>query len=352
MSHDLDFSKGFAAIAFRGETPWHSYGQRIEAGDSIEVIRTKAGLQYRVKSAPVMYHDHNGVLRAADGNVVLHRDDTGAHVGIVSDGYQVVQPEQIARFFEKACRDLGYSIETMGALRNGAVYWCLARTGQVMGEARGDPIHSFVLISTSADGSASTIVKQTAVRVVCANTIAIAHADKSGKEIRVRHSTTFNPDAVQAQMGMMDLESSWEKFRSDMNKLAACKVDHTEAEQFFSTLLRPPKPTPAGAELKADTFAALLGTDARINSDSPVAVAAEPVRAIRGLSDLMNSYQHAPGAVTGNAYGLLQGVTHYVDHVRGTDAKRLQSSWFGQGASLKERAMESALTLADLRNAR
>jgi len=43
----------------------------------------------------------------------------------------------------------------------------------------------------------------------------------------------------------------------------------------------------------------------------------------------------------------MQGVTHYVDHVRGRDdEKRLTSSQFGQGDTLKTKALNKALAMA------
>jgi len=39
-------------------------------------------------------------------------------------------------------------------------------------------------------------------------------------------------------------------------------------------------------------------------------------------------------------------ITHFVDHVRGSDDKRLQSAWFGSGAQLKDLAFTEALKLA------
>jgi len=63
-------------------------------------------------------------------------------------------------------------------------------------------------------------------------------------------------------------------------------------------------------------------------------------REIRNLSKMMDSYTNAPGAVVGNMYGALQGVTHYVDHKRGREGTRLGSGWFGDGAKMKSRAVE------------
>lgn len=47
------------------------------------------------------------------------------------------------------------------------------------------------------------------------------------------------------------------------------------------------------------------------------------------------------------AWGLLCAVTEFVDHERRARSQeyRLDSAWFGQGAALKQRALEHALQL-------
>lgn len=49
------------------------------------------------------------------------------------------------------------------------------------------------------------------------------------------------------------------------------------------------------------------------------------------------------------AYGLLNAVTEFVDHERRARSSdhRLDSAWFGQGASLKQKALDQAVLLAD-----
>ena len=49
----------------------------------------------------------------------------------------------------------------------------------------------------------------------------------------------------------------------------------------------------------------------------------------------------------GTAFGLLNSVTEFVDHERRARSAdyRLESAWFGQGAALKERALDHALLM-------
>ncbi|MEJ1959752.1 MAG: DUF932 domain-containing protein [Nitrosomonadales bacterium] len=50
----------------------------------------------------------------------------------------------------------------------------------------------------------------------------------------------------------------------------------------------------------------------------------------------------------GTVWGLLNGVTEYVDTHRRAKSQdnRLDSAWFGQGAQIKQRALEQAIALA------
>lgn len=52
-------------------------------------------------------------------------------------------------------------------------------------------------------------------------------------------------------------------------------------------------------------------------------------------------------AAKGTAWGLLNAVTEYVDHERRARSPeyRLDSAWFGQGAVIKQRALDTALKL-------
>lgn len=52
-------------------------------------------------------------------------------------------------------------------------------------------------------------------------------------------------------------------------------------------------------------------------------------------------------SANGTAWGLLNAVTEFVDHERRARSNeyRMDSAWFGQGAQIKQRALDSALQL-------
>ena len=65
--------------------------------------------------------------------------------------------------------------------------------------------------------------------------------------------------------------------------------------------------------------------------------------------DLYNGHGRGAelGSAKGSALGLLNSITEFVDHeqrARNND-NRLDSAWFGQGASLKQKALDNTLLM-------
>ena len=337
MAHEIYIAaNGQASMAYVGKTPWHGLGQELQAGLSIEQWCVAAGLDYTVERAIVQYQ--NGELRTFPGKDVLYRSDTSAPLGIVSDGYKIVQPAEVLDFFRDLCADRGFTLETAGALKGGAIYWALARTEHESTLGANDTSRGYVLLSTSADGTRATDARFTAVRVVCNNTLSIALNGSVGAT-KTRHSTMFNARATKKSLGLIDFDKAWSDFSDSMRAMAQYPIADAEASAMFANLLRPAGMRPAPRlSIGATSFDQLL------NANVGAAVEFAPIakdRAIRGLGDLEHSYHYAPGAMPGTAYGVLQGVTHYIDHVRGTsNDKRLNSAWFGQGETIKREALE------------
>lgn len=340
MAHEIDMSNDRANMAYLGEIPWHKLGQSMPENASIEQWIHAAGMDYEIKHAPVQYT--NGSIHTYTGKRVLYRSDTNAPLGVVSDAYKAVQPAAVLEFFRGLCETNSLKMETAGVLRGGAIYWALAKTGHEINLA-GDRTHGYLMLSSTADGSRATDARFTSVRVVCANTLAVAMygSVKPAGAVRTRHTSVFDASATKKKLNLDQFDSSWLNFKAQMEALCNVKVSPNEAREFFTELLRPAdqraKPRAAiGASTLTDLLGAPLNTPQEKTATD---------RAVRGLEDMVKSYYAAPGAVPGTAYGLVQGVTHFIDHVRGGDDTRMASAWFGQGDTLKTTALNNALAL-------
>ena len=322
MSHDLDESTGKPAMAYVGERPWHGLGEALPPEQDIETWVKAARLDWGIEMLPVNYQmgGRNHVMR---DRFVLARSDTQAALSVVSGDYRVVQPKEVLEFYRDLVEERQYQLETAGALDGGRKVWALARTGLVAGVAgnAADQLGAYVLLATSCDKSLATTIAFTSVRVVCQNTLSFAvHEVKkeSRRSIKVNHSRRFDADQIKKDLGLMD--ESWEKFKLQLTPMAGKAMSDSAAEEFFQSLFQSEK------EMKEGTI-----------SDQKR----------KEVMQLMSFYRHAPGqdlpTAKNTLWGAVSAVTYYVDHIRTASGDRLDSAWFGAGATLKEKAWQQAL---------
>lgn len=337
MAHELyrDAAGNYSfAWAEGGAVPWHGLGQTVKKNAARSTWIKAAGYDWEVLQAAVQYEaliaGKKKPLLAEDSlSLVNYRSDTGAPLGIVTKGYKIVQPKDIFDALWNWAEAGGLTPETAGVLRGGKRFFVLAKNGGTVEIKKGDKTVSYCLLATSTDGSLATRAQWTSTRVVCANTLAVATGNGRKKaEHSCTHRTAWNPDDAAKALGVKQARQDWDEFAAKLTKLSQVKASEKDVNAYFSDLLRPP------VEEK--------GIVLTLPQREKVAV-----RAVRGLDDLQRSYQSAPGAAPGTWYGAVQGVTHYIDHARGSDAgRRLDSAFFAQGADFKRRAFEDACNRA------
>lgn len=161
-------------MAYAGQVPWHGIGSQLAPGQSIEVWRERAGMNWSLEEAEVRFAaeaEDQYPVRAFPGQKVLYRSDTKRPLAVVSNRYQVVQPREILEFYRDLTRYSGFELETAGVLRGGRKFWALARTGQGVALKGQDQVNGYLLLATACDGTLATTAQFTSVRVVCNNTL-------------------------------------------------------------------------------------------------------------------------------------------------------------------------------------
>jgi phage/plasmid-like protein (TIGR03299 family) len=321
MAHELTIrADGFAEIAFVGQTPWHGLGQELEQDADMATWRKQAGLDWQIERAPVQYT--NGSLHTFGGQEVLYRSDTNAPLSIVSNRYKEVQPEQVLEFFRGLVESQGFKLHTAGSLKGGKRIWALAETGKVADIVRDDPVGGYLLLATSCDKGMATQARFTSVRVVCANTLAMA--ERGGSNIvSVSHSTTFVPESVKRQLGLA--AEQFDSFVEMGKHLSRIKLNTEKTKDVLAKLLAPINQ----AAQRSGVFEL------------------EKVRSFQKIMELFEGGGMGAdmAGVKGTAWGLVNAVTEYVDHhspSRTADA-RLNSAWFGRGDSMKSSVVDLLL---------
>jgi phage/plasmid-like protein (TIGR03299 family) len=323
MSHLIDQTAGMNAIAYVGDTPWHGLGQTMQPNEPLEAWRQRAGLGWEAIMTPALFQTDQDVATIPDQSV-LYRSDTRAALSVVSNRYKIVQPEEIVEFYRDLTESHGFKMETLGAIKSGRVIWALARTGDVAKVDNGiDRVDGFLLLSTSFDGSMATTGRFTTVRVVCNNTLTMAHHDDK-PAVSIPHSRLFDVQAAKIKLGVGD---AFTTFMEEAKRMANAPVTTKQAIEYFLAVFH--------------------------DMTSAEVVEKQAVKATdRTIARLSQHFIAGPGSELATAkstvWGLLNAVTHDVDYnARSrTGDSRLASAWYGDGARLKEKARELALELA------
>lgn len=317
-------------MAYVGETPWHGLGNKVEETITLEEFQKEAGLGWTVSKRPVMFHAPDGVTRTEFGGVpiatfkdkfVLSRDSDNRPFSVVSGRYKPVQPKEIFEFFRDLLAMHNMKMHTAGSLMNGGRIWCLAQTGDVHKVLGVDRVDSYLLLSTSYDLTLSTLAQFTSVRVVCNNTLQQALRDSSGR-VTIPHVREFNAEHIKDQLGIG--REQWAAFTAALDVLAKVKVDAATAAKVIDKVF----------DIPEDPEKRMADSD-RIHAVNVV--------------DLFTKQTYIGADLSGDsAWGLLNSVTEYVDwHKRARNqGNRLNSAWFGDGARIKQTAMNELMLLA------
>ena len=312
-------------MAYVGSTPWHGLGNQLTENQPLDVWAKEAGMDWTIREAPVRFIAGNdaytGSIMTFPENKVLFRSDTNAPLSVVSQRYQVVQPREILEFYRDLTEVSGFELETAGVLKGGRKIWALAKTGQSMALKGNDVTNGYILLATACDGTLATTAQFTSIRVVCNNTLAVALANGNRGVVKVPHNTSFDAQAVKKQLGIS--VSAWDEFMYGLKNLSERKVKPAEAQNYVWRVFND-------------------GGNKSSTSSSNERAMAKVMALFEGGgqgADLSSA--------KGTAFGLLNSITEFVDHERRAlnPDNRLDSAWFGQGAAIKQKALDEALLM-------
>ena len=337
-------------MAYVGETPWHGLGNPLTQNQPIEVWAQQAGMDWRIESSDVSYMAKNdrgqNIIMPFEEQRVLYRSDTHAPLSVVSQRYQEVQPLEILEFYRDLTEQSGFELETAGVLKGGKKFWALAKTGQSAALKAKDVSNGYILLATACDGTLATTAQFTSIRVVCNNTLAIAlkGQNSSAGVVKVPHSTKFDAEKVKQQLGVS--VRAWDEHMYEMKQLSQRKVTQQEAAAYFDAVFN----NSSLSNTEQDEGIIQFYRNVAVNAQSKRENKTEPNgRAMSKVMTMFNGQGRGAelSSAKDTAYGLLCSITEFADHERRAMSQdhRLDSAWFGAGASLKQRGLEQALCM-------
>jgi phage/plasmid-like protein (TIGR03299 family) len=185
MSHEIETREDGTALAVFNRTPaWHTLGTVVDNPDlGLAEAMDLAGLSgWNVRKVPLVGFDGDDAIDSARWSMTVRDNinDPAApaqELGIVSTTeYTVFQNEEAFAFAEQIM-DAGLVVEAGGSLYNGRQPFMLFRTPESIKIGGEDEVFPYIHMTTSHDASLAVTTNLTGIRVVCANTQAMALAE-------------------------------------------------------------------------------------------------------------------------------------------------------------------------------
>lgn len=300
------------------ETPWHGLGRVLPESPDWDKVLTLAGLNWQVSTRTLQTFTPDGRPLSVPTHRAIVRDFDDSVLSVMTKDYKVVQNDELIGVARPLYDAGAVRWETAGSLAGGKRVWFLGKvTIDPVEIVPGDPVVAFLLLSNSHDGSLAVRIGFTPVRVVCANTLAMAHNDGASRFLALRHSAGVH-DAMQAISEGLD---------------AGRRAFQVTAEQYR---------TIAKVSLADDVLPEYVRLVYAPKDE------AAPPRILETVERLVEEGRGTdlPG-VKGTLWAAYNAVTEHLAYERGNDRdKRLDSNWFGQAAVINRRALDVAVKLA------
>lgn len=320
--------------------PWHTLGVPVQDDDiyDIEKCIDHSGLNWSVVTAPLytkvkMFDElsdsyievHSG--KAIDCRLATIRSDNKAVLGSVGPRYVPLQNRAAFDFFKPFLDERLASLDTAGSLDEGRKVWVLSKLSLDDADILpGDTLRKYILLSNSHDGTNAIRVGFTPIRVVCMNTLKMAHSDDATKLIRIRHHKAAK-NKLEAFRDVMNLanqefEATAEQFRAlAKNQVASMKDMRT----YIKIILK------------------IEDEDEKLSTRTK-----NQIEKIFNLFEGDAKGSDIPG-VRGTWWGAYNAVTEWLNYERGhNNDSRMNSLWFGDSANVSALALETALVMAGI----
>lgn len=271
--HNLEIgSRGQVAFATRAEPAWHMLGEVFAEDEHVttaDMLRRAFLANWNVRAEPLTAVINGEEIVVPDQNVIVRdnpfwtpdSDEEPINaLAVVGDRYRVVQNEE-AFGFGDALLDGGGVWETAGSIDLGRkVFGSLLIDREVVIDPTGsnDKTRTYLLISTSHDGSLAVQASITPVRVVCQNTLNVALGNIA-QSFKMRHTQSVGGRVDEARKALDLTFSYMDNFEAEAKELFETETTNAEFVKLVTDLYPKPESESKAALTRWENKVDLLG---------------------------------------------------------------------------------------------
>jgi phage/plasmid-like protein (TIGR03299 family) len=248
----------------------------------------------------------------------ITRSDTHDSIGVVGTKYHPISNSAAFSFFDEIVEKHGATYTRAACVDGGSRVFLQAKLDKSFTIGNGDQTDLYVTLMNSHDGSSSLYSMITPIRLFCSNQLNAAMKQAVSK-IKITHTASAEGRMADALQIYGSALTYFDKFEEAAIIMANKMVDRATLNAFIDTLMTPPADN-------ASSRSATIYSNKR--------------------EKVIELFEEGKGNNGQTMWDLYNGVTEYVDHYFGSDIdKRFVSSLVGAGATLKNRAFNTAMAM-------
>jgi phage/plasmid-like protein (TIGR03299 family) len=307
------FDSGFLV----SKPAWHGLGTLLKDAPTIQEGIVQAGADWTVSTREAKTLDGLAMQTRA-----VVRDTDNKILGEVGPDYVPLQNSKAFDWFQPFLDAGQAELHTGGVLHGGEVVWVLAKLKRNNAVIRhDDEIGKFLMLSNGHNGKMSVRIGFTPIRVVCANTLALAHTDKASQMIRIRHRGNVEKNILNVRETVDAIDAAFVADVELYTKLANnSNINAKDLRKYVKVVLE-------------------------VREDVPDADLSTKIKNI--IENIIRRFETGMGNKGESWWDAYNAVTEYLSYERGHNAdNRLDSLWYGPGATLNKFALNKALEFA------
>lgn len=300
---------------------YNDVGAAVNNRMSVEDIIANAKLNWSVSLREMQFKGEDGRMHKYAGKHVLARDSDDQPLTMCGARFKPVQNAEAVEFFKLFSERGGGHLVAAGSIRKGRLVWGLADLGHEFKLPGGDSVKGQLLLAASHECGRATIGKILTFRFACSNQLGAILSGKRAAAMTQSFSHVREFKAEEAVATFIEARETLSEFEKNAQTLMKLNLSWEDAVRVLAPVYQP----------QADV-ADLL---------------ADPNNWCPSIRSIMDCYARAPGAVEGNAWGLLNGVTYHANHRANASAEaRLVSNWLGTEAKRSVQVAQGLLEMA------
>ena len=257
MAHNLDITNGVASFVSAREDAWHKLGQVLpDTFTAAAALEHGMLADWNLRKMPLTAQLEDGSSVPVADRFAVIRDNPvtglGEALGVVGSSYKIVQNEQLTAVLDTLVDESGAHFETAGAIDGGRKVFVTMKLPGHIKVGGVDPVENYLAAMTSHDGSTSTVLMVTPVRIVCQNTLNMAYRN-STNQFRVRHTRGADAALVQQAREALDFSFEYlEGFQEEANQLINTELTQARFRELIEKEFGAPQDAPPATATRTE----------------------------------------------------------------------------------------------------